>query len=184
MMTHFPHALHYANLTSLGGGSAIRQVYMNVVRCRAGLSVTGCCRLVGLLLGLLLMLGSYLLPLSPDVVEAGILTAQRRYGPSTPSGYYVRLDPSVIKMSHNQNAKVTVTVEDDSGQPIDDVLVSYSASEGQMTSEPSYTQDGMVTATYTVAASNDAPRTAVVIVSVEDVQVTVFIDIVPAVFGR
>jgi len=135
------------------------------------------------LYGFLLMLGNCFMALSPDLAEAGFLSAHR-YGPSTPSGYYVRLEPSVIHVSHNQQAQVTVTVEDDGGQPIDDVLVRFSPTNGQMTSDSSHTRGGMVTATYTVAASSDAPRTAVVIVSVEDVEVTVFIDIVPAIFGR
>jgi hypothetical protein len=41
-----------------------------------------------------------------------------------------------------------------------------------------------VTGIYTVTTGSDNPRSAFVVVTVEDVEVTVFIDIVPAVFGR
>lgn len=157
---------------------------MDVVRCSAELRTKRLFRLAGLWSSVLLMLGIYLVALSPCLSKAEFWSPPRRFGPSSPSGYYVRLQPSMIKMSHNQQAKVTVSVEDEAGQPIDDVEVGFSPSEGEMTSASSHTEKGMVTATYTVAASNDAPRTAVVIVRVEDVEVTLFIDIVPAVYGR
>jgi hypothetical protein len=53
-----------------------------------------------------------------------------------------------------------------------------------MTTGTSRTRGGSVTGTFTVATGSDNPRTAFVIVTVEDVEVTVFIDIVPAVVGR
>jgi hypothetical protein len=77
-----------------------------------------------------------------------------------------------------------VTVEDDAGQPIDDILVSFLPSEGTVVTETSHTRSGTVTGTFTAATGSDSPRTAFVVVTVENVEVTVFIDIVPAVFGR
>jgi hypothetical protein len=77
-----------------------------------------------------------------------------------------------------------VTVEDAAGQPTDDVLVGFVPSEGTVTTGASRTRGGTVTGTFTVATGSDSPRTAFVIVTVEDVEVTVFIDIVPAVVGR
>jgi hypothetical protein len=38
--------------------------------------------------------------------------------------------------------------------------------------------------TFVAAPSSDSPRTAFLVAAVEDVEVTVFIDIVPAVYGR
>jgi hypothetical protein len=38
--------------------------------------------------------------------------------------------------------------------------------------------------TYVAASGSDSPRTAFLVAAVEDVEVTIFIDIVPAVFGR
>ena len=87
-------------------------------------------------------------------------------------------------MSHNQRARVTVHVEDAAGQPVNDVLVTFTASEGRMVADASHTRDGEITGDFTVATGSDSPRTAFVIVAVEDVKVTVFIDIVPAVYGR
>jgi hypothetical protein len=87
-------------------------------------------------------------------------------------------------VTHTQRPSLTVTVEDASGQPADDVLVRFAPSEGTITTGTSHTRGGTVTGLYTVATGSDNPRTAFVIVTVEDVEVTVFIDIVPAVFGR
>jgi hypothetical protein len=41
-----------------------------------------------------------------------------------------------------------------------------------------------VTATFIPATGSDNPRRAFIVVTVEDLDITVFIDIVPAVFGR
>jgi hypothetical protein len=109
---------------------------------------------------------------------------ERRYGPTTPSGYYVRLEPSGITMAHTQRPRVTVTVEDAAGQPVEGVQVRFTASEGNVTTDTSHTRNGVVTGTFAAATGSDSPRTAFVIVTVEDVDITVFIDIVPAVFGR
>jgi hypothetical protein len=111
-------------------------------------------------------------------------TAGRRYGPSAPSGHFVRVTPSSLAIAHTQRPSLTVTVEDAAGQPTDDVLVRFAPSEGTMTTGTSRTRGGSVTGTFTVATGSDNPRTAFVIVTVEDVEVTVFIDIVPAVVGR
>ena len=87
-------------------------------------------------------------------------------------------------MSHNQRARVTVHVEDAAGQPIDDVAVRFTSSEGSVVADPPHTRGGEATGTFSAATGSDSPRTAFVVISVEDVDVTVFIDIVPAVYGR
>jgi hypothetical protein len=121
----------------------------------------------------------------PHLGRAELLQKEgRRYGPTTPGGYYMRVRPSTFTMSHTQHVPVTVTVEDAAGQPVDDVLVSFAPSEGEVTTGTSRTRGGEVTATYTAATGSDAPRTVVVVVTVENVEATIFIDIVPAVFGR
>ena len=111
-------------------------------------------------------------------------TAGRRYGPTAPSGHFVRVTPSSLAISHSQRPSFTVTVEDAAGQPTDDVLVRFVPSEGTMTTGTSRTRGGAVTGTFSVATGSDSPRTAFVVVAVEDVEVTVFIDIIPAVMGR
>jgi hypothetical protein len=87
-------------------------------------------------------------------------------------------------MSHSQQQQVQVHVEDAVGQPVDGVLVHFLPSEGTVTTGSSVARGGVVTGMFTVAAGSDNPRSAFIIVTVEDVEVTVFIDIVPAVFGR
>lgn len=108
----------------------------------------------------------------------------RRYGPTIPNGYFVRVEPSAVTIPNNQQHPLTVTVEDAAGQPVDDVFVSFVPSEGAVTTGTSRTRGGVVTGTYTVATGSDNPRTAFVIVAVENIEMTVFIDIVPVVFGR
>jgi hypothetical protein len=87
-------------------------------------------------------------------------------------------------MAHSQRPRLTVTVEDAGGQPVDNVAVSFAPSEGTLTTGASATRGGEVTGTFIVATGSDNPRTAFVVITVENVEVTVFIDIVPAVFGR
>jgi hypothetical protein len=87
-------------------------------------------------------------------------------------------------MPHTQHPRVTVTVENAVGQPVDDVLVGFTPSEGRLITDTSRTRGGVVTGTFTAASGSDNPRTAFIIVTVEDIKVTLFIDIVPAVFGR
>jgi hypothetical protein len=87
-------------------------------------------------------------------------------------------------MAHTQRPSLTVRVENAAGEPTDEILVRFVPSEGTITTGTSHTRGGTVSGMFTAATGSDGPRTAVVIVAVEDVEVTVFIDIVPAVFGR
>jgi hypothetical protein len=87
-------------------------------------------------------------------------------------------------MSHTQRPQVTVTVSDASDQPVEDVFVGFTPSEGSITTGTSRTRGGVVTGTFRATTGSDSPRTAFVVVTVEDIDITVFIDIVPAVFGR
>jgi len=87
-------------------------------------------------------------------------------------------------MSANQNPQITVAVETAAEQPVDEVLVTFTPSEGTLTTGSSRTRGGTVVGTFTAAPGSDSPRTASLVVAVENTEVTVFIDIVPAVFGR
>jgi hypothetical protein len=107
-----------------------------------------------------------------------------RYGPTTPGGYYVRVQPRAVTMAHTQRPQLTVAVENADGQPVEDVLVTFTPSEGTFTTSSSRTRGGTVVGTFVAAPSSDSPRTAFLVAAVEDVEVTVFIDIVPAVYGR
>lgn len=117
-----------------------------------------------------------------DVDQA--FAGSRKYGPTTPSGYYVRVAPSLLTMSHSQQRRLSVMVEDAAGRPVDGVLVTLAPSEGTVVTTTSRTRGGVVTGTYTPGVGGDRPRTAFITVTVEDLEVTVFIDIVPAVFGK
>lgn len=110
--------------------------------------------------------------------------AGKRYGPTTPGGYYVRVAPRALTMAHTQRPKVTVAVENAAGQRVDDVLVTFAPSEGLLTTESSRTRGGTVVGTFLAASGSDSPRTASLVAQVEDIDVTIFIDIVPAVVGR
>jgi hypothetical protein len=110
--------------------------------------------------------------------------AGQRYGPSTPGGYYVRVEPRAMTMAHTQRPQLTVAVENAAGQPMEDVLVTFIPSEGTFTTSSSRTRGGTVTGTFVAAPGSDNPRTAFLVTTVENVEVTIFIDIVPAVFGR
>jgi hypothetical protein len=137
------------------------------------------------LLALLVGCGGGILALACAPSHSGLLSGlDRRYGPTTPSGYSVRIEPQAFSMSHSQQQQVQVRVEDAVGQPVDGVLVHFLPSEGTVTTGSSLTRGGVVTGTFAVAAGSDNPRSAFIIVTVEDVDVTVFVDIVPAVFGR
>lgn len=129
-------------------------------------------------LGMLLGLGQLAWGVGPGVSQG------RRYGPTTPGGYYVRVEPRAVTMSNNQNPRVTVAIENAAGQPVDDVLITFTPSEGMLTTGSSLTRGGTVVGTFTAASGSDSPRTAFLVVAVEDVEVTIFIDITPAVFGR
>ena len=130
-----------------------------------------------------LLAGGVLFSLS-GCAGTGVLSGERRYGPSRPSGYYVRLDPGAIHMAHNRPFPVTVTVEDAARQPMNDVSVRFTPSRGQVSTSSDVTRDGSVTGIYTAPAGSDGTYSDVVTVGVEDLEVTVFVDIVPAVFGR
>ena len=99
--------------------------------------------------------------------------------------YRLRVEPGMLTMRHTERPRLTVAVEDALGQPVDDVQVDFTASEGVLTPDgSSRTQDGRVTGTFTPAYGGDNPRRAFVVVSAAGHEVTVFIDIVPAVHGR
>ena len=111
-------------------------------------------------------------------------TSEPRYGPTTPGGYYIRVKPRAVTMAYIQRPQITVAVDNASGQPVDDVLVTFIPSEGAFTTASSRTRGGTVVGTFTAASGSDNPRTAFLVATVEDVEVTIFIDIVPAVFSR
>jgi hypothetical protein len=108
----------------------------------------------------------------------------RRYGPTSPGGFYLRVAPRAISMAHTQRPHIAVSIENRDGQPQDDVLVSFLPSEGTVTTGESSTRGGMVHGTFVAGTGGDNPRTASILITVENVEVTVFVDIVPAVFGR
>jgi hypothetical protein len=114
----------------------------------------------------------------------GLQPSGHRYGPTTPGGYYVRVQPRAVTMANIQRPQITVAVENAAGQPMEDVLVTFTPSEGTFTTSSSQTRGGTVVGTFVAAPGSDSPRTAFLVAAVEDVEVTVFIDIVPAVFGR
>jgi hypothetical protein len=138
-----------------------------------------------LLVGMLVCLGC--LPGSAALGASqgqGLPGAGHRYGPTTPGGYYVRVAPRAVTMAYIQRPQLTVAVENAAGQPMEDVLVTFTLSEGTFTTGSSRTRGGTVVGTYVAASGSDSPRTAFLVATVEDVEVTIFIDIVPAVFGR
>lgn len=107
------------------------------------------------------------------------------FGEDGGSGYRLRVEPGMLTMRHTERPRLTVAVEDALGQPVDDVQVDFTASEGALTPDgSSRTQDGRVTGTFTPAYGGDNPRRAFVVVSAAGREVTIFIDIVPAVYGR
>lgn len=121
----------------------------------------------------------------PALSHAGLFTRQSRpYGPTVPNGYTIRVDPQAVTLAHSQKQPIQVTVKDEAGQLVDGVTVHFRTSEGAIEPTTHTTQGGMVTGTFATANRGDDPRTAFIVVTVENVEVTVFIDIVPAVFGR
>lgn len=75
-------------------------------------------------------------------------------------------------------------METPGGKPADGVAVRFQPSEGVVTQAHPESRDGLVTGHFEVSPGGDQPRAATIVVSVENIDITVFIDIVPAVFGR
>ena len=114
-----------------------------------------------------------------------LVFAALAYGQDGAQSYRLRVDPGMMTMRHTERPRLTVAVEDASGEPVDDVQVDFTVSEGVVTPDgSSRTQDGRVTGTFTPAFGGDDPRRAFVVVSAAGHEVTVFIDIVSAVYGR
>lgn len=123
--------------------------------------------------------------LTPHSSHSGPFSSQgRRYGPTTPGGYAVRVLPHATTMAHSQRRAIEVYVETPDGVPADGVAVRFRSSEGKVTQDQNETRDGLAAGEFEVSPGSDQPRTAFIVVSVENVDITVFIDIVPAVFGR
>ena len=136
-------------------------------------------------LGYLLGLTAFFLASLSSQSEGGFLNSDGRlYGPTSPSGYVVRVSPGTLTTAHSQPAEITVSVENAAGQPVDDVLVQFLPSEGRIDAGSSQTRGGVITGTFRVGTGSDSPRTAFIMVIVENVDITVFVDIVPSVYGR
>ena len=107
------------------------------------------------------------------------------YGQDDGAGYRLRVEPGTLTMRHTEHPRLVVSVEDAAGRPVDGVQVDFTVSEGEVTPDGSgRTRNGRVTATFTAASGGDNPRRAFVVVAAGGRDVTVFIDIVPAVHGR
>ena len=107
------------------------------------------------------------------------------YGQDGGEGYRLRVEPGILTMRHTERPRLVVSVEDASGRPVDGLQVDFTASEGDLAPDGSgRTRNGRVTATFTPASGADNPRRAFVVVAAGGLDVTVFIDIVPAVHGR
>ncbi len=126
-----------------------------------------------------------LMGLTPSPSHSGPLSSQgRQYGPTTPGGYAVWVSPHTTSMAHAQRRNIEVYVETPDGKPAAGVAVRFRPSEGVVEQNHSETRKGWATAQFEVSPGGDQPRTATIVVSVENVDITVFIDIVPAIFGR
>ena len=102
--------------------------------------------------GMLVWVGYLAWGVGPSASQGRTLPAAgHRYGPTTPGGYYVRVEPRAVTMSQNQNPQITVAVEQAAGQPVDDVLVTFTPSEGTLTTGSSRTRGGTVVGTFTAA---------------------------------
>lgn len=87
-------------------------------------------------------------------------------------------------MAHSQSLAIEVYVETSDGKPADGVAVRFQPSEGIVKQKHPETRNGRTTGQFTVSPGSDQPRTATIVISVENIDITEFIDIVPAVFGR
>ncbi len=122
---------------------------------------------------------------TPQLSHSGPFSPQgRRYGPTTPGGYAVRVLPHARTMAHSQRRAIEVYVETPDGKPADGVAVQFRPSEGKVKQDHNETRNGLAAGEFEVSSGSDQPRTAFIVVSVENIDITVFIDIVPAVFGR
>ena len=132
-----------------------------------------------------LALACALIGLAPTPSRSGPLSLRAQpYGPTTPGGYAVRVSSHAASMAHSQRRAIDVYVETADGQPADGVAVRFRPSEGVVEPDRPTTHDGRATGLFAAPPGGDQPRTATVVVSVENLDITVFIDIVPAVFGR
>ena len=124
----------------------------------------------------------------PRCLAAGLgclALASMAYGQDDGAGFRLRVEPGTLTIRHTERPRLLVSVEDASGQPIDDVQVDFTVSEGVLTPDgSSRTRNGQVTATFAPASGADNPRRAFVVVAAGGLDVTVFIDIVPAIHGR
>lgn len=126
-----------------------------------------------------------LIGFTPSLSHGGPFSPQgQQYGPTTPGGYAVRVSPHATTMAHSQRRAIEVYVETPDGKPADGVAVRFRPSEGVVAQDHPETRDGLATGQFEVSPGGDQPRTATIVVSVENVDITVFIDIVPAVYGR
>jgi hypothetical protein len=96
----------------------------------------------------------------------------------------VRVSPQAVSMAHSQSLAIEVYVETSDGKPADGVAVRFQPSEGIVKQKHPETRNGRTTGQFTVSPGSDQPRTATIVISVENIDITEFIDIVPAVFGR
>ena len=125
------------------------------------------------------------LVLAPTPSRSGPLSLRAQpYGPTTPGGYAVRVSSRADSMPHSQRRAIDVYVETPDGEPADGVAVRFRPSEGVVEPDHPETRSGRATGLFAAPPGSDQPRTATVVVSVENLDITVFIDIVPAVFGR
>ena len=87
-----------------------------------------------------------------------LVFAALAYGQDGGPEYRLRVEPGMMTMRHTERPRLTVAVEDASGQPVDDVRVDFTVSEGVVTPDgSSRTQDGRVTGTFTPAFGGDDP---------------------------
>src|SRR5215813_12942073 len=56
-------------------------------------------------------------------------TSGSRYGPTTPGGYYVQVEPRAVTMAYMQRPQITVAVANATKQPVKNVLVTFTPSE-------------------------------------------------------
>ena len=80
-------------------------------------------------------------------------------------------------MAHSQRRAIEVFVETPDGQPANGVPVRFQPSEGVVTQAHNETHNGLVAGQFEVSPGSDQPRTATILVSVENVDITVISDV-------